>query len=97
MKGQYEQQCNAAALRKMGIPVIKSLKKKHIPTIQKWLNEEQKVLVDYPDITEKIISNIIKEHGSKTSKTILNLGDGIPTLKKLKAKTFGKILTQLVE
>ena len=28
MKGQYEQQCNAAALETMGVPVIKSLKKK---------------------------------------------------------------------
>ena len=26
MKGQYEQQCNAAALKKMDIPVLKKLK-----------------------------------------------------------------------
>ena len=28
MKGQYEQQCNAAALKEMGVPVIKNLKEK---------------------------------------------------------------------
>ncbi len=97
MKGQYEQQCNAAALKKMGVPVIKSLKKKHISTIQNWLDSSQKILVNYPDETEKIINNILKEHGTKTSQQTAILGDGIPTLKKLKAKTFGKILTQLAE
>ncbi|HEX9600998.1 MAG TPA: glycosyltransferase family protein, partial [Mariniflexile sp.] len=30
MKGQYEQQCNAAALKDMGVPIIKALKKKYI-------------------------------------------------------------------
>ncbi len=28
MKGQYEQQCNAAALKEMSVPVLKKLKKK---------------------------------------------------------------------
>jgi uncharacterized protein (TIGR00661 family) len=97
MKGQYEQQCNAAALKKMGVPVIKSLKMKHISTIQTWLKNNQNIKVDYPNETEKIINNIIKTHGAKSLNKAGNLGDGIPTLKKLKAKSFGKILTQLAE
>lgn len=97
MKGQYEQQCNAAALKKMGIPVIKSLKKKHIATIQEWIKNEQHIKVDYPNDTEKIINNILKAQGAKSSHKTANLGDGIPTIKKLKAKSLGKILTQLAE
>ena len=97
MKGQYEQQCNAAALKKMGVPVIKSLKKKHIQTIQDWINTDQNIQVNYPNETEKIIDNIIKVQGVKSKIKTANLGDGIPTLKKLKEKTFGKILTQLAE
>jgi len=97
MKGQYEQQCNAAALKKMGIPVIKSLKSKHITTIQSWLENEQKIIVNYPDTTEKIINNIIKLHASNSTTKHVQLGDGIPTFKKLKAKTFGKILNQLAD
>ena len=97
MKGQYEQQCNAAALKKMGVPVIKSLKKKNIPIIQDWLKNSQEITVNYPDNTLKIISNIIKVHGTETSNKHVQLGDGIPTIKKLKAKTFGKILTQLAD
>jgi uncharacterized protein (TIGR00661 family) len=97
MKGQYEQQCNAAALKKMGIPVIKSLKKKHIATIQTWLDTEQKIKVNYPDNTQKIINDLIKQHASIASIKQVHLGDGIPTFKKLKAKTFGKILNQLAD
>jgi uncharacterized protein (TIGR00661 family) len=97
MKGQYEQQCNAAALKKMGVPVIKSLKKKHISTIQEWIKKDQNIKVNYPNETEKIIDQIIKLKAEKLNNKTANLGDGIPTIKKLKAKTFGKILTQLAE
>lgn len=61
MKGQYEQQCNAAALKEMGVPVIKSLKEKHLGTILNWIESEQKVEVDYPDITSDIIDQLIEE------------------------------------
>ncbi|MBU3820569.1 glycosyl transferase [Flavobacteriaceae bacterium XHP0103] len=62
MKGQYEQQCNAAALKDMGVPVIKSLKKKHLKTIADWLENGIIVKVDYPDMTEQIIDQLLKEN-----------------------------------
>ncbi|MEJ7683854.1 MAG: glycosyltransferase family protein [Segetibacter sp.] len=52
MKGQYEQQCNAAALKDMDVPVIKSLKLKHADKIKNWLETGKRVKVDYPDNTE---------------------------------------------
>ena len=61
MKGQYEQQCNAAALKEMGVPVIKSLKAKHIDKIKNWMESGTKIPVDYPDITESIIDNILQK------------------------------------
>src|SRR5690348_15224227 len=57
MKGQYEQHCNAAALKTMGIPVIKSLKAKHADKIKNWIESGIRISVDYPDITENIIDN----------------------------------------
>ncbi|WP_419213662.1 glycosyltransferase family protein [Maribacter sp. X9] len=60
MKGQYEQQCNAAALDQMGVPVIKSLKNKHLDTLKEWLNTDTIVPVDYPDITDNIISHLLE-------------------------------------
>ncbi len=61
MKGQYEQQCNASALKEMGVPVIKSLKPKHLEKLQSWVNSDRKIDVYYPDITESIISRILEE------------------------------------
>jgi uncharacterized protein (TIGR00661 family) len=65
MKNQYEQQCNAAALKAMGVPVIKSLKPKHHHHIQAWLESKKRVTVYYPDITEKIIDLIFDNHTNK--------------------------------
>lgn len=62
MKGQYEQQCNAAALKELGVPVIKSLKKRYIAEIDTWLNENNKVSVDYQDQTHHIVNSILDSH-----------------------------------
>ena len=61
MKRQYEQQCNAAALKKMGVPVIKSLKSKHLDKIKDWVGSEHKLELFYPDNTEKIIDRVLQE------------------------------------
>lgn len=60
MKGQYEQQCNAAALEEMGVPVLKNLRSKNLSRIGDWLQSEDKITVDYPDITRSIVSRIIE-------------------------------------
>ncbi len=62
MKTQYEQQCNAAALKKMGVTVIKNLKTKRFNKIESWLNKKNKVNIDYPDNTEEIIDTILDKH-----------------------------------
>ncbi|MCU0354608.1 MAG: glycosyl transferase [Cytophagales bacterium] len=61
MKNQYEQHCNAAALAHMGVPVIKKLKKKHLPAIKDWIRNGQVIPVDYPDQTEQVIDRVIAE------------------------------------
>jgi uncharacterized protein (TIGR00661 family) len=61
MKGQYEQQCNAAALEEMGIPIIKSLKEKHLPKVMDWVGSSKKIEVDYPDITKEIVQKLIQK------------------------------------
>ena len=62
MKGQYEQQCNAAALKKMGIPVLKKLKITKVEKIIDWVNNGKVVPVDYPNITQKVIDEVFKKH-----------------------------------
>ncbi len=62
MKNQYEQHCNAAALRDMGVPVIRSLKKKHIATIREWVVNGSVIDAEYPDRTEEVIDRVIARH-----------------------------------
>jgi len=62
MRNQYEQQLNAAALKDMGVPVIKSLKNKFDMVIASWLESNRTVDVNYPDITFEIIDRIIQNH-----------------------------------
>ncbi|XZF12602.1 glycosyltransferase family protein [Chitinophagaceae bacterium MMS25-I14] len=61
MHAQYEQQCNAAAMANMGVPVIKSLSKKYYDRILLWLDAGKPVTVDYPDQTAAIIARVIRE------------------------------------
>ena len=61
MKNQYEQACNAAALAQMGIPVVKSLRDKHLDPVADWISRGQAVPVNYPDHTADIIGQLIRE------------------------------------
>ncbi len=62
MKSQYEQHCNAAALKSLGVAVMKSLKKKHYDKLESWLLDGKVVEVDYLDVTEEIVDKIIADH-----------------------------------
>ena len=55
MKGQYEQHYNAAALDKMGVPILKKFKSKNLDKIISWVENPHKVAVDYGNITEQAV------------------------------------------
>lgn len=61
MKGQYEQQCNAAALKMLGVPAMKNLKPKQYRTFHHWLQHGKPVYLDFPDETQYIVDTIIKK------------------------------------
>lgn len=67
-KSQFEQKCNAFALKKMGVAVIKKLKKKYIPELQQWMDSSSIVKVDYPDNSELIAQTIINAGLAATQK-----------------------------
>ncbi len=62
MKNQYEQQLNAVALSQMGVPVIKNLDDKFDMVINNWIESNRIINVDYPDMTQVIIDQIIEKH-----------------------------------
>ena len=93
MKNQYEQHCNAAALKLMGVPVIKSLKKKHCDKIDAWIRSVSRVAVTYPDLTGQIIDTIINSHTEITHASNDLLGkDADYSLKEFRKLTLKKIL-----
>jgi uncharacterized protein (TIGR00661 family) len=59
MKHQYEQHLNAAGAQDLGVPVIKSLKKKHLHKVENWLKEKEALHIHFPDNTEKIIDLVL--------------------------------------
>ncbi len=60
MKGQYEQQCNAAALEALGVPVLNKLKIKHVSKIRTWLNTREQVHLPLPDETNAVIDIVLR-------------------------------------
>lgn len=62
MKGQYEQQCNAAALRMMGVCVMKNIKTKQYRKVKEWIESDSRVAIDFPDDTVYIIDEILNRH-----------------------------------
>lgn len=66
MKGQYEQQCNAAALKEMGVPVLKKLKMPKVEKITDWITNGQVISVDYPNITGEIIDEVFEQFATMT-------------------------------
>jgi len=95
MKGQFEQQCNAAALKDMEIPVIKSLKLKHADQIKKWIETGKRIKVDYPDNTEWIINKILSEHCAQKVNEELQPGKKVYSVKKFRQVMLKKIAAHL--
>lgn len=59
MKKQYEQHYNAEALREIGVPVLKNVKKKRLPQIQEWIETNKPVELAYPDITRQAVEHAL--------------------------------------
>jgi len=65
MKHQYEQHFNATALKEMGIPVLKSLKLKHLKKLQNWVDSDFKVSLDFPNETQQIVDYVLYDYITK--------------------------------
>lgn len=61
MKSQYEQHCNAAALKKLGVPVLKKIKKKSVKKIAQWLEEAKPLNISFPDVTADAVEHLFNK------------------------------------
>lgn len=61
MKFQYEQQCNAFALKQFGLPVIWGSNKNWEPIIKNWVNNPQEHQFHFPDETAAVIESVVNK------------------------------------
>jgi uncharacterized protein (TIGR00661 family) len=65
MKGQYEQYCNAEALRRLGIPVVKRIDKGFDRTLFDWVDSPYVYRAEYennvPSIVERILEMVERD------------------------------------
>lgn len=62
MKSQFEQHCNAAALRQMGVDVLQGLTEADLPGLRRWVASDHRVEVAYPEVAGLVVEEILAEH-----------------------------------
>ncbi len=92
MKGQYEQQCNAAALKKMGVPVLKKLKFSKVEKIIEWIKSGKIIPVNYPNTTRKVVDEVFKKHLITAAS---HGGTNLRSRKKIRSISLGNMLHQI--
>lgn len=60
MTNQYEQLCNATALRQMGVTVAPRLNAEAFPMLNRWLEAGKPVPVDFPHHTEQLVQAVFE-------------------------------------
>ena len=60
MKNQYEQQCNAAAAARMGVPVIQRIGPDFVAQVNTWLQKPFTFKPNFPDQTNQIVADLMK-------------------------------------
>jgi uncharacterized protein (TIGR00661 family) len=61
MKFQYEQQCNAYALKQFGLPVLWGSNKDWLPVLEDWVRNPQEHHFHFPDETAQIVDQVISK------------------------------------
>lgn len=62
MRGQYEQQCNAEALRRMGVAVLADIGHDFAERVESWLTNDEVIHVDYLDETDMIVADVVRRY-----------------------------------
>lgn len=61
IRSQYEQACNAAALKKLGVPMARQLNDRALTLIQDWVYSAEPLQMDFSDSIYQIIKTKIME------------------------------------
>jgi uncharacterized protein (TIGR00661 family) len=66
MADQYEQECNALAASKLGVPVVNEINDEFVPKLKAWVENDHRVMVNFPDETAKIVDDMVKKYARQT-------------------------------
>ncbi len=72
IRGQYEQYCNAAALQKMGVPVLQALGPDFGATFRSWMDQKKRPLLTLDHSTASIVS-FLMHHCTGEKKDALDM------------------------
>lgn len=77
MRGQFEQQCNAYALKQMGVAVLDEFSNASLRNLADWLEKRPVIKVNYPDESKKLVQRALEyastqEKIEKTAQSLLN-------------------------
>lgn len=68
MRDQFEQKCNAEALKPFGIPVLDAVEENFADRIRQWQTHVKAVRLDFPDHAADIIAHVVAlSQGSRAS------------------------------
>ena len=59
MKRQYEQECNAEALRGLGVPVVDKIGKDFSQSLNNWINSSFICQANYENNVPRIVERIL--------------------------------------
>jgi len=65
LKGQFEQECNARELEKLGVTCIPELSWKYHNTISHWTKSSKSIKADFPNQTETVLIKLLSESQSE--------------------------------
>jgi uncharacterized protein (TIGR00661 family) len=67
IRGQYEQVCNAAALKKLGIACLKTIDNDFSSVFYKWIDNKNAVCIDYSKTVPLALEYLFELHGKMAS------------------------------
>lgn len=59
MSGQYEQHCNAEALKQFGVSVVNRIDESFTDKLSDWLNQPSLEAIPFPDESQQIVENVL--------------------------------------
>lgn len=60
MAKQLEQHFNAAALKTMGVPVLKKMRKRNLDKVRAWVESDERVSIQYQNVTERAVEHAVR-------------------------------------